>query len=135
MGTVGQIDADRGFERRTFDDAVGADDRDAVHPGHAGGEIGEVEIAGGAGREHADIGARHHLQHGLRRGDDLALAVGAAAGQFEHLGGGFVDPLEPGLLQQADAIEHQRHDRQQRQNHQTGADAEVGLSFGAVLRE
>ncbi len=125
---VGHIDADRGRNSRALDFAVGADDRHAVDPRHAGGEIGQIEIAGGAGCDHADIGARHHLQHGLRRGDDLALAVGAAARQIQRLGGGVVDAFEAGLFQQAHAVEHQRHDRQQRQNHQTSPDAQGRLA-------
>ena len=128
MRPVRQVDADRGGIGRALDPAVGADDRDAVDPRHAGGEIGQVEIAGGAGREHAHIGARHHLQHRLRGGDDLALALRAAPRQLERLGGGVVDAFLAGLFEQAHAVEHQRHHRQQRQNHETCPDAQGRLA-------
>ena len=93
------------------------------------------EIAGLAARQHRQIGARHDLQHGAHGGHDLALAFGAAPGEVEHLAGGDVDALAAARLQQADAVEHQRHDRQQREDDQPRADAQDRLACGLVLLE
>jgi hypothetical protein len=127
MLPVRQVDADHP-EGGASDLAVGVGDRHVADPRHPGGEIGQVEIAGGAGGEHADIGARHHLQHRPRRHDDFALIVGAAPCQVERLDGGRLDAFGAGLFQEPDAVEHQRHHREQRHDRQAGANAQSRLA-------
>ena len=84
-------------------------------------------IAVGRIERHFGVDARHDLEHGAHGINDLALRLDAAAGQIDHFGVGEFGALGAGSFESAHALDHQRRDRQQRNNDQPGADAENRL--------
>jgi hypothetical protein len=123
MRAIRDIEADRRGVAGAGDAPVRGGDRDAPGPGKSDGEIGEKASAGFAGAGERRERARHHLQEGTRRRDQLALLVGAASCQLQRLPGGGLDALAAGGLHVVYAVEQQRHDREQGKHGQAAANA------------
>ena len=105
----------------------GADDGDASDPRHVGNEIRQKDVALLALGDHRDVAARQHLDEGANRIDHLALRVCAAPRQIDGLGVGLLDVFEARDFEPVHPLEHQRHDRDQGEHDEAGADAEDRL--------
>jgi hypothetical protein len=110
-----------------FDPAIASSD---VHPGkprNIACQVGECLIAIGLIGRHPRVDARHDLEQGAHGIDDLALRLGPASCQIDDLAAGQFGVLGAGLFEAAHALEHQRGERQKRDNDQSRANAEDRL--------
>jgi hypothetical protein len=131
---IAEIEPDLHVERRALHDAVPGDEHDAADPGQHRRQAGAQHLAAlpnAAGG--ADIGRR--FQHGLDRGDHLALGLGGVRGEVGIAGGGLRDLLAAGIFQGADAIEHQRRDQHHRKQGEPGTNTQNLLEPDPVAVE
>ena len=80
------------------------------------------------------MGARHHLPDRPGGDDDLLLRLDSLTRQRERLLGQRRDALGAIGLDRAGAVDHQWHDRDQREQQQARANAERGLGLAGRLR-
>ena len=122
---VAEIEPDRVGPGRADDAVVRADHRQGADPRHVDREAGEEVGAALAGAGERDVAARHHLEHGAGRVDHLELGGGAALGELERLVRRHLGALGPARLEQAHAVERERHHGEQREQHQARPDAQA----------
>lgn len=125
VGAVAEIEAHHVGPGRAEDAIVRPDHREGADPRHVDREtVQEVGAALAAARER-DVAARHHLEHGPGRVDHLELGGGAALGELERLVRGHLGALGPARLEQAHAVERERHHDEQREQHQPRPNAQA----------
>ena len=135
VGAVGDVNADEHRQRRADDAAVLVDHGNVADAAHAHLEAGIEQRAGPAKLMRVHVDGRRRPQHAFDGLDHFALRLRAAPGDAGKLGRCGLDLVCAGAFEDVHPVDHQRHDKDQRHEHEARAHVENRLEFWQIAPE